>query len=460
MDKVKKRKVTDKTKENGSDDAGAMYHPRCINIDCAFNSALDITQERNICNHPNLKIKASSAEITIAICSEFRSKKDYRFKKPNTLIDLKTKDKIELEDDAEPEIVSTESLEADTTEPSKRIANETETEVITRGEIRASAQPVHSRVEEPVIIMAGGDGIGPRTPEEMSETYKLTDSKTSNFLILRRLYRPYLKRGVIFSVIFHLILIWLFYLLFVNKESRTEVPSEQRIVVVEDIETPKFIPPDMDKKPEESIDVTPPVVHPKITQKHITPNIKRPKTFHDDSTSTVHKDTVSSRILDSLIAAQHKGDTNRFMLADSLRNSFAENEIGMNLWYPKTWKLRDSRELNKGEQFSGVIINTDSLSEDPGAVTMFILLESGNTNSFNKTIFKNLFAMEDSTYNAFSTEPMQTGSKTMSYKFYIFAPMNKIYVNTDVKQEFFEKYKKYIEAVIRSIKIVKPVKNP
>lgn len=444
MDKVKRNKTIDKTKDNGLESKETVRHLRCINIDCTFNSSLDATQERNLCNHPNLKVSSNLANITIAICSEFRSKKDYKFKKPDKLIEIKTKEQIEIPGIIEPEIVSTESLAPEAYEKIKE-----ETPHISR-------EPKYEKAEEPIIIMADGGQERPKSPSEISEFYGLTDSKSTNFLILRRLYQPNMKRGVIFSVIIHLIFIWLFYLAFANKESHTEIPAEQRIVVVEDIETPKFIPPDLDKKEEPVNTENKRDIGPKIVPKKITPKISRPKTFLD-TTTAVRKDTTTGSLLDTTLASLYKGDTSRLILADSLRNTFAENEIGMSLWYPKNWKLRDSRELNKGEQFSGVIINTDSLSEDPGSVTIFILLENDKVNSFNKTIFKNPFAMDDSMSTAFSTDPMQTGAKKITYKFYIFAPSNKIFVNTEAKQEFFDKYKKYIEAIVRSIKIVKPL---
>jgi hypothetical protein len=457
LDKVRKPKITNKSKENGSENREILHQQRCINIDCAFNSSLDVTQERNLCNHPNLRVSSNLAEITIAICSEFRYKKDYKFKKPNTLIDLKTRSVVEIPDNSDPEIISTESLESEA-EAAKKIRDKETAGAVTP----VLPQRKHKKSEEPVIVMTEDDTGRVKSPSEVSEFYKLTDDKSSNFFILNRLYQPYMKRGVIFSVIFHLIFIWLFYVVFANRENESEIPSEQRIVVVEDIETPKFIPPDMDKKEEPANEDKGEVKTPRIIPKRISPpKIIRPKTF-TDTTSVVNKDTTKGSLLDTSLASLYKGDTSRFIFPDSLKSTFADNEVGMSLWYPKNWKLRDSRELNKGEQFSGVIINTDSLSEDPGAVTMFILLENDKVNSFNKTVFKTPFPMEDSMSTAFSTDPMQTGAKKITYKFYIFAPTNKIFVNTEAKQEFFEKYKKYIEAIVRSIKIVKkePPKLP
>src|SRR5512138_3791239 len=72
-----------------NDNSKGLVKPRCINIDCAFNSSLNPGDRRNFCNHPNVFVAQEALEITIAICSEFRSKKDYKFEKPYTLIDLK-----------------------------------------------------------------------------------------------------------------------------------------------------------------------------------------------------------------------------------------------------------------------------------------------------------------------------------------------------------------------------------
>ncbi|MGH2575274.1 MAG: hypothetical protein ACRDFC_06195 [Ignavibacteria bacterium] len=435
MHTEKKNKAKEKLEnENGSNISNIKQNLRCINIDCAFNSSLNATQERNLCNHPNVKIESTFAEITVAICSEFRSKKDYKFKKPSTLIELKSNKKVDITPKTPPEIITTAEL---TEQKNEEKSIDRRTVIV-------------DKFETPTVVETKEPG---ESRKDISEIYNLTDNKYSDFLILKRLYQPYLKKGIIVSIIFHIVLLWLFYAFFVSEDSQSEIPSEQRIVVVEDIETPKFEPPDLDKK-EEPIDVEE-NIRPKITPKKITPKIRRPKTIEErDTTSLVGKDTASFKP-DSLLAMS-LGDTTRLMLPDSLKNTFAENEVGMSLWYPKDWKLRDSRSIDISQKnFTGVIINTDSLSEDPGAVTMFILLEDDKINSFNKTIFKNTFELEDTMSTGFSTETLQTGAKKISYKFYIFAPTAKIYINTEIKKDLFEKYRKYIEAIVRSIKIIK-----
>ena len=71
-----------KKKENNTADKRL----RCINIDCVFNSSNEPDSERNLCQHPNLKVESKFADITIAICSEFRSKKDYRLEPIDALL--------------------------------------------------------------------------------------------------------------------------------------------------------------------------------------------------------------------------------------------------------------------------------------------------------------------------------------------------------------------------------------
>ena len=69
-----------------------------------------------------------------------------------------------------------------------------------------------------------------------AEEIILTDSKSSNLQVLKRLYQPYLRRGITFSIIFHLFMIWALFVTLVKKDENNNVPPQQRIVVVEDIE--------------------------------------------------------------------------------------------------------------------------------------------------------------------------------------------------------------------------------
>lgn len=431
---------------------------RCINIDCVFNSSNKPDSERNLCQHPNLKVESSFADITIAICSEFRSKKDYTLEDAVTLVDLKTKDKIKIEGSPDPSFTHIEKVTQEDLEKSVKKP---------RGRKKTKPQePIEEPQVQQEVVYETPAVIGTDESIPVTEEIVLTDSKASNLQLLKRLYQPNLRRGIIFSIIFHLFAIWVLFISFVKKEDNNDIPPQQRIVVVEDIETPKFDPPDIDKPEEpevdESVGDNTKDVRPQITPKNIKPKINRPvdevkdTTELTDNTMNGLSDSLK-HVTDSLLALNT--DTNRVYVPDSLKNFMPENEIGMKLWYPKNWKLTDNRSVNLNlNQFMGVIINTDSLSEDPGAVSIFIQIDDQKHSAYNKTTFKNTFQMDDSLVTAFSTDPQITGSKRISYKFFIFTDPtggSNVYVNSESKQELFEKYKKYIEAIVRSIQIIK-----
>jgi len=443
-----------KKKENNTADKKL----RCINIDCVFNSSNEPDSERNLCQHPNLKVESKYADITIAICSEFRSKKDYRLEDASTLIDLKTNEKIIIEGSPDPSFTHIEKVTQKDLEKSVEKA---------RAKKEPKAEPIKEKLE---VIYETPAVIGTDENTPLQEEIILADSKSSNLQLLKRLYQPNLRRGIIFSIIFHLFAIWVLFIGFVKNDENNEVPPQQRIVVVEDIETPKFDPPDIDKSEEpkidESIGDNTKDVRPKITPKNIKPKIIRPTTDETRDTTELTSKTNGlsdslKRVTDSLLALSN--DTTRIFVPDSLKNFMPDNEIGMKLWYPRNWKLTDNRSVNLNlQQFMGVIINTDSLSEDPGAVSIFIQIDDKKHTAYNKTTFKNTFQMDDSLVTAFSTDPQITGSKRISYKFFIFTDPtgeSNVYVNSEAKQELFDKYKKYIEAIVRSVQIIKKTKT-
>jgi hypothetical protein len=428
---------------------------RCINIDCVFNSSNNPDQQRNTCNHPNLKVESKFADITIAICSEFRSKKDYSLIKSNTIVDLKTKAEIEIIGQPDPAFTHIEKITTGELEDSINKTAEQDKELagVSKSE---TGTPQVIEYEKPVVI---------KTVDEktiVTEPYLTTDTNFSDLQLLKRLYQPYLRRGIVVSIIAHLFVIWLLYTFAVTKDDKTDPSQQQRIVVVEDIETPKFEPPlvDMpnDKEKTEDVGENLNEVRPKITPKNIRPRINRPKDLTADTSKTVSNIPTDSlrRVTDSLLALK-LGDTTRLNLPDSLKNFMPANAINLGIWWPKDWKMTDNRAVNLNqEQFNGVIINTDSASADPGAVTIFIQIDDPKHSAFNKTTFKNTFAMTDTTATAFSTDPTLTGSKRISYKFFVFADpagLKNIFVNTETKKDLFDKYKPYIEAIVRSVNI-------
>jgi hypothetical protein len=447
----------DKEPENNNEISGNKL--RCINIDCVFNSANDSGHIRNTCNHPNLHVESKFADITIAICSEFRSKKDYSFRKPVTLIDLKSKEKIEIS--GTPDITAT-PVEKVTTEELEESLTPEQKEKQQRIDQVADVQP-----EKPVVVESAPLSSEALTPGEI---YNLTDKPGTDFLILKKLYQPNMKRGMVFSVIIHIFALWMLFVFASPNENKDDPTQQQRIVVIEDYETPKFDPPDVDKQKEEeqkekeNADVKDNTkeVRPKITPKSIKPKIYRPKNRTDDTTeiTNINNDSLK-RAADSLLALKNKLDTTKFQIPDSLRSSYVQDAIGLSISaIPKNWKVTDNRtvDLNK-EQFNGVIINTDSASDDPGAVQIFVIIDDPQHSAFNKTIYKNPFRMDDSTLAAFSTDPVTTGSKRISYKFFIYVDnlgKKNLSISSETKKELFDKYKPYIDAIVRSIKIISP----
>ncbi len=122
--------------------------------------------------------------------------------------------------------------------------------------------------------------------------------------------------------------------------------------------------------------------------------------------------------------------------------------------YPKNWKIIDIREINKNDSaFSGVIL-TDTTAELPGTMNIFISLDKENKR-FSEN-FKTEFKMNDSNLRAYLIEPRTMAGST-KYQFYIFNNIGteKLTINAEVKQRFFDQYKNDVEAVVRSIRIRK-----
>lgn len=439
---------------------------RCINIDCVFNSSNRHGAIRNTCNHPNVVVESHFADITIAICSEFRSKKDYSFEKPSTLIDLKTREKTEII--GKPTVGATTIEKVTTEELEKEITQKEKQETAVQTGADAAKEQADTSVK-PVIIESGEVKQEELTP---SEIYNLTDKPGTDFLILKKLYQPYTKRGLAGSIIFHLFIILVMWQTLIPKnEENHDQQNNQRIVVVEDLEMPKFDPPDIDKmkeeeeaklKEEQEIKDNTKEVRPKINKKTITPHIKRPTNNDVKDTNKISTNDTTGRKIDSNLTAR---DTSRIQVPDSMKSSFDQNDVGLKLWYPKGWKILDNRQVNLNQkEFNGVIIATDSLSEDPGAVNMFVIVDDPKHSKYNKATFKNNFPMDDSLVVAYATDPMKGSGKRMNTKYFLFTDptgMKNIEVSVEfANQAMMEKYQKLVDAVVRSIKIAEPPKNP
>jgi hypothetical protein len=138
-----------------------------------------------------------------------------------------------------------------------------------------------------------------------------------------------------------------------------------------------------------------------------------------DSLRKLNAGTLDSLGLDSL--------SGNYLIPDSLRRNFSEDDIGLRMYFPNNWKLTDQRDINKNEkEFKGVLL-TDTTAKQEGTLTLFIFLDREGKD-YRKDDFTTEFKMEDTTLTAFS----------------------------QVRKQYFEEYKNVIEAVVRSIKIEKP----
>ncbi|MEO8512634.1 MAG: hypothetical protein ABI543_03670 [Ignavibacteria bacterium] len=439
---------------------------RCINIDCVFNSSNEQGAIRNTCSHPNVIVESRFADITIAICSEFRSKKDYSFEKPVTLIELKTGEKTEIV--GKPDLgietiqkVTTKELEDDVTK------NQAADEVVTPPVVKEIIADEHVK---PVIIETA-----PLVPAELTpdELYNLSTKPGTSYMILKSLYQPNTRKGLIGSIVVHFFILFVMYQFFVPKEETGNNENNQRIVVVEDLEMPKFDPPDIDKIKEEEekklleeqeIKDNTKDVRPKIQKKIITPRINRPKDNNTPRDTNLISKNDSNKVKNDSNLTKNTRDTNRIQVPDSMKANFDQNEIGLKLWYPLGWRLLDNRQVNLNQkEFNGVIIATDSISTDPGAVNLFILIDDPQHSAYNKATYKNPFQMEDSLTAAYVTDPIKSSGKKFSTKYYLFTDptgLKNIQVNVDyASQAMMEKYQLMVDAVVRSIKIAPPVKK-
>jgi hypothetical protein len=455
--------LDDKETENITDKSGEKPQNgkflRCINIDCVFNSSNEHGAIRNTCNHPNVVVESRFADITIAICSEFRSKKDYSFEKPATLIETKSGEKTEII--GRPD-VGAETIEKVTTkELEDEVSRSNTDQHVQTAQVLYSETPV----TPPVIIKAVPQEFQPQTPDEI---YNLSTKPGTDFLILKKLYQPNTRRGLIGSILIHFFLLFLMYQFLVPKADTHNGENNQRIVVVEDLEMPKFDPPDIDKikeeeeklkQEDEDVKDNTKDVRPKINKKTITPRIKRPLDNNTPPDTNSVSTNDSNKVKNDSNLTQR--DTSRLQIPDSLKTTFDQNEIGLKLWYPQGWKLIDNRQVNLNQTaFNGVIISADSLSEDPGAVNLFILVDDPQHSGYNKATYKNPFPMDDSLTVAYVTDPIKSSGKKYSTKYFLFTDptgMKNIQVNVDfASQAMMEKYQKMVDAVIRSIKIASP----
>jgi len=322
------------------------------------------------------------------------------------------------------------------------------------------------------------DLIQPPTYPVYSDTDEFLNPVTgfkNPFDALRKLIQKNLTIGIIAAVALHTVAAGVVYFN-LNKKYKEPSPEDQsRIFVIQDLPDPKIKIEDVEDPNKPKVEEIPQIedpnkeepkreIEPRRTVR--PPKVNRPRTSTDDEEkdSTFGSDLTNE--LDSLRKLVEGSDIEKdttgadttisaFDIADSLRNNFSENDIGLAMYFPKNWKIMDQREINKNDTaFSGVLL-TDTAAEQPGTMTIFIFLDKGNKD-FSAENFKTEYKMNDSTLRAYSMEPKTLAGST-SYRFYIFNNLGteKLSVNAQVRKQFFDQYKNEIEAVVRSIRIRK-----
>jgi len=322
------------------------------------------------------------------------------------------------------------------------------------------------------------DLIQPPTYPAYSDTDEFLDPVTgfkNPFDALRKLIQKNLTIGIIAAVSLHAVATGVVYFN-LNKKYKEPSPEDQsRIFIIQDLPDPKIKIEDVEDPNKPKVEEIPQVDDPnkEETVREIQPRktvrppiVNRPRTREDDEKEDSTFGSDLTKELDSLRKLVEGNDFEKditgadttisaFDIADSLRNNFRENDIGLAMYFPKNWKIMDQREINKNDTaFSGVLL-TDTSAEQPGTLTIFIFLDKDNKD-FNAENFKTEFKMNDSTLRTYSMEPRTLAGST-SYRFYIFNNhgTEKLSVNAQVRKQFFDQYKNEIEAVVRSIRIRK-----
>jgi hypothetical protein len=316
--------------------------------------------------------------------------------------------------------------------------------------------------------------------EDSYDSYEPYDPETgykNPFDALRKLIQKNTAIGITAAVILHLLVAGVLFFN-ISKKAKEKAPEEQqRLIIIQDLPDPKIKlenvedpnKPEVPDPPanENNLNLEDPKREIKPRKTIQPPIISRPESEENKDTSdlallesqldSLRKLAEGISFADSLMDSTNVDtSTVNYDIADSLRNNFNENDIGLAMYFPKNWKLTDQREINKSEtEFKGVLL-TDTTAEQPGTLTMFIYLDTENKD-YNAEDFKTEFPMVDSTLTAFLKEPKTLAGFT-EYRFYIFNKLGteKLSLRASVRKQFFEQYKNEIEAVVRSIRISKP----
>lgn len=292
---------------------------------------------------------------------------------------------------------------------------------------------------------------------------------------LRHLIRRNLTIGLVIAVVLHLVAAGIAFYTIGKKSEDQQTEEQPRLIVLQDLPDPKIKLQDVEDPNKPKIEDIPADENPdNPVKREITPRriIQPPKVNRPDNNE--ESDTLPgselAKELDSLrkLADALEGDTtdtlldslqSNYVIPDSLRNNFSEQDIGLAMYFPNNWKLTDQRDINKNEkEFKGVVL-TDTTAEQPGTMTLFVFLDS-ELKDFNTEDFKMEFAMNDTTLSGFVKEPKTLAGFT-EYRFYVFNKIGteKLSLRASVRKQYFDQYKNEIESVVRSINIRKNINN-
>ncbi len=397
---------------------------KAVSVECSVKDMKDTSGEASetklnkILIHPKSDLLQQEVEITISIDSDIG--------------------KIDIKDSQEEKTAEKESQE------SVLIPNPEVADLIGKGEFAYEQEE------------------GQRTPDEILQERL---GRKNPYVIFRRVYQRNLLRGIIGALIIYFVSVFVFYGVASKETNDFSQGDQRRLIVIQDLPEPKIKLKNVEDpmKPEEEItsesDIQLRKLPPPKRNFKKTTTIKRPydnpkvdtsdiSNTNDelDSLRKLNTGTLDSLGLDSLSA--------NYLIPDSLRKNFSEDDIGLRMYFPSNWKLTDQRDINKNEkEFKGVLL-TDTTAKQEGTLTLFIFLDREGKD-YRKDDFTTEFKMEDTTLTAFSKEPRNIAGFT-EYKFYIFGKTEKLSATAQVRKQFFEEYKNVIEAVVRSIKIEKP----
>ncbi|RPI15561.1 MAG: hypothetical protein EHM58_13770 [Ignavibacteriae bacterium] len=158
-------------------------------------------------------------------------------------------------------------------------------------------------------------------------------------------------------------------------------------------------------------------------------------------------------------------DSTQYILKDTVISYYKiYGRFSIQLKHPQNWHLVFSQVSNsKDNEITRVSVHLiDSLIYNDSItsyyLTAVVSITLGNYLEFEKGFFKNRFLMEDTSLTAFSKDPAPSYYEKISYDFFIIensTEQEKLNVQTFTKMEAFDKYKTCIEAIVRSIRMVK-----